>query len=983
MRIRRLRLAGFGPYRGEQVVDFDRFDEEGLFLITGKTGAGKSSILDAICFALYNTIPRFEGRESKPRSHHCSPDDPSFVELDFDVHGETYRVWRTPEYQRPAKRGGGLTTAKSEARLFRLDGDEWVGVAARAVDVGTELTEILPIKADQFLQVILLAQNRFQRFLLAKTDERRALLRALFGTERFERLESALHERRRALDAQVADARSRLQHLATVVAQQAGVEERVEPDLAWFTSTRQGLADELFQADVAARAATSRSEAAELELARVTALAERQERRDRARGKLEDLLSRQADVDDAAARVTAARRAAVVWPLLTGCRTADADAVASAERAARLTAAWRATETTDVADLDSFVEEQSARLGVLRAALADEERLPALEREVTAAAAAIEQHDGAAVSIRTALDEVPQRFAELDEESTPLAELAATLADRKRDVRQLDEVLAEARRAEKLQGELDLARRALLDASATNAAAAAAYDALLRRRIDHMAFELAEQLTPGEPCVVCGGTEHPAPAATDSPLVAPEDLDAADAAASGARAALDRAQDSLRGLEAEVAAATARTEGRTVGALTDECAAAADRCAAARAAAERLAELQTQRAQLETELADLRERSERLAAERAELVQQQSDAVAAHTAVAARVAEMRGDAVSVARCVGDAETSLAAARDLVEARRVAEERAAAATTARASLDEALEEQGFAGADALVAAHLTATEVDRLSRTVDAHREELAAVRAQLDEAQLAELPDDPVDPAPARDAAAVARAERDEVLAARAALNTRLEFVGGKVIEVEDLLARSERMLEEHARVSALAAVVRGDEPNTRRMRLETFVLAGRLESIIAAANRRLHTMTSERYELKLDDEKQFRNAETGLGIGVLDSHTGLVRQPASLSGGEMFLASLSLALGLAEVVSEQAGGIRLDTLFVDEGFGSLDGETLEVAMHALDALRAGGRTVGVISHVESMKERIPAKLHIRVAPSGESEILTKETVGG
>jgi exonuclease SbcC len=169
---------------------------------------------------------------------------------------------------------------------------------------------------------------------------------------------------------------------------------------------------------------------------------------------------------------------------------------------------------------------------------------------------------------------------------------------------------------------------------------------------------------------------------------------------------------------------------------------------------------------------------------------------------------------------------------------------------------------------------------------------------------------------------------------------------------------------------------VHGDEPNTRRMRLETYVLAAQLEQIIAAANLRLARMTAGRYALDLDDERQHRNVETGLGIGVRDAHTGLVRQAASLSGGEMFLASLALALGLAEVVSAQAGGIRLDTLFVDEGFGSLDAETLDTAMAAIDDLRTGGRTIGLISHVESMQERIPAKLAVEVLPTGDSRVV-------
>ncbi|MDQ1662730.1 MAG: repair protein SbcC/Rad50, partial [Blastococcus sp.] len=190
------------------------------------------------------------------------------------------------------------------------------------------------------------------------------------------------------------------------------------------------------------------------------------------------------------------------------------------------------------------------------------------------------------------------------------------------------------------------------------------------------------------------------------------------------------------------------------------------------------------------------------------------------------------------------------------------------------------------------------------------------------------------------------------------------------------LLRKASARRDEYRQLRDLAATVHGDEPNTRRMRLETYVLAAQLEQILAAANQRLARMTSGRYALELDDERQHRNVETGLGIAVRDAHTGQVRQAASLSGGEMFLASLALALGLAEVVSAESGGVTLDTLFVDEGFGSLDGETLDVAMAALDDLRAGGRTIGLISHVESMQDRIAAKLQVEVLPTGDSRVL-------
>ena len=257
----------------------------------------------------------------------------------------------------------------------------------------------------------------------------------------------------------------------------------------------------------------------------------------------------------------------------------------------------------------------------------------------------------------------------------------------------------------------------------------------------------------------------------------------------------------------------------------------------------------------------------------------------------------------------------------------------------------------------------------------AHEQGVAAAREVLAEPALAALAEERIDPQPERDARDAAAAAFEAALAASGAR------AAGRARSAPPPPPRSRCSTRpprrgSYRQVRDLAATVHGDEPNTRRMRLETYVLAAQLEQIIAAANLRLERMTAGRYALDLDDERQHRNVETGLGIGVRDAHTGLVRQAASLSGGEMFLASLALALGLAEVVSAQAGGIRLDTLFVDEGFGSLDAETLDTAMAALDDLRTGGRTIGLISHVESMQERIPARLAVEVLASGDSRVV-------
>ncbi|WP_394289421.1 SbcC/MukB-like Walker B domain-containing protein, partial [Microbacterium sp.] len=224
-------------------------------------------------------------------------------------------------------------------------------------------------------------------------------------------------------------------------------------------------------------------------------------------------------------------------------------------------------------------------------------------------------------------------------------------------------------------------------------------------------------------------------------------------------------------------------------------------------------------------------------------------------------------------------------------------------------------------------------------------------------------------------ALAAAEAARDAAIAAAADAVTAASALRDLAVRIDAATAAIAGATEEAAVVTRLADTVAGRAPNTYKMDLETFVLAAELEEIVAAANLRLAEMSSGRYTLHHTDARQARNAASGLGIEVRDAHTGRLRPPQSLSGGETFLASLALALGLAEVVTSRAGGIRLDTLFIDEGFGSLDPETLELAMRTLDELRAGGRIVGLISHVEAMKDQIPAQLVVTATPEGPSVI--------
>lgn len=1002
MKLHRLELEGFGPFRERQTVDFDAFADDGIFLIAGRTGAGKSSILDGVCFALYGGVPRYETPDKRLRSDHCAPEDPTEVVLEFSTAGRRWRVTRSPQYDRPKKNGSGLTPQAPQALLEVRDGDTWTGVAARPRDVGEKLDEVLGLSQQQFLQVILLAQNRFARFLLATNDERQGLLRTLFGTRTYEQYAEILDDMRkeaaRGVESDLERVRMLLDDAERVVAEHGLAADGALADgsagagspgdgAAPGTATRldavvRAAERAAYRADTAAEALGRAESALDAALAterEATARAEAQAARAALREKLAAL---EAEADDIAALrvlLDAAREAAEVRDLVDAAERAAEAAAEAREAAETARAAWRAAgETAATAEALAARDEE---LAAVRAACADglaaERELADAERDAAAALAAATDADDAVTALDAQRAAVPDALAALDARLADAAASAARLdAARERlvDARTRRDAAVEA---ERLAVDVAARERDALAASVALSEASAAHTRLLQRRLSAAAADLAGHLADGEACPVCGSVEHPHPAAPSGEPVTDRDLDAAAEAKDAAWEADRSAAEALSRVRADHAAAVARAHG----AEPDAAAAAVhDADAAVRAAetaAAQVDQLRAERAALAEADALAAEGRDALVAEAA--AHRQDAALAAQRAEAlrARVATARGAAASIRDRDDDARRRralLAALRDAVADAAVREQLAADAAAER---DARLAASPFADAAAVRAAW-RAPELRRADEErVAAHDAALRACREQLLELELAlaDVADEPIDLEPVREAV---RGARDAVTAA-AADRTRAEAAVARLrdlAERTDAVHRAIAAATERAEVVArLANTVAGRAPNTHRMTLETFVLAAELEEIVAAANVRLDEMSTGRYRLRHSDALAARGAASGLGLEVVDAFTGQARPPQSLSGGETFLASLALALGLAEVVTARAGGIRLDTLFIDEGFGSLDEETLELAMRALDELRAGGRTVGVISHVAAMKEQIPAQLVVTAGDHGPSVI--------
>ena len=1007
MRIHRMRLEGLGPYAQAQDVDFDRLNAAGLFLLDGPTGAGKSTVLAALCFALYGTVPGGRSAESLVTTLREPGAVIPEVQVEFTVQGRRFEVVRSPKHERPRRRrsaaGGATVTTQATVSLReRVDG-EWTAPLTRADEVGQQIAAVLHLDAEQFMQVVLLPQGQFAQFLTAKSDERRVLLRRLFGTQRFDGVEEHLRVETARLDTAVAVdadvARTARAQLAEALHEALGPDWHApepSPDtddrLLALAAERAGRAHEDARADLAtARAAEQRARvtARELEtrgrdLAAAEAWASRRRDHD-AEAETAAARRRAVDAHERAGRVlAAAQRASAAADAAGTASEAVTEALAHVEdepTAAAWLAAARADGAADApASRQALGEAERAAEAVARA-VRDRDRMRELEQEAAAAAerrAEIDRDRAALVESR------PEREAAVAAHRAAVERGTERLGAREAVDRAVSEAAARRTAAEAAAAravEAETAARAHREAQERRREAAERHVGLLRARYEQAASELAERLVPGEPCAVCGSPEHPAPAATADTTVTEADVRDAEQARTAADRAATDAETALRAAEQ-----TLRTAREAAAGLAPEAAREAlERAEAERAALDQAAkDLAADRRRLtaaEKTLAGADETAAALAAEDGRLAE-----AAAHRA--ARLTELR-DAVEAAR--GDAETLDARRDQVTAARRVLAALAAAQdedARARAVADEtgqaltaALAEQRFDDVDAARAARLEETEAAARTAAV----QEWHAERARLAELEASEpvrrgraLAEAGVEPPTEEQtrAAAEALAAAEAASSSRATAVGRLDSLVATVrrqsAALTEVLERSAGLIAEHTRVRGLLDLVRGGGENLLKMPLTSYVLAGRLEEVAAAATERLLAMTDQRYSIEYSDAVGGRGNK-GLELVIRDHYVDETRHPATLSGGETFMASLALALGLADTVQAEAGGIELDTLFVDEGFGSLDADTLDDVLDVVDTLRTGGRTVGLVSHVERMRQEIGVRLEVRKDRRGSS----------
>lgn len=1079
-----LEFEAFMAYPKRQEINFDTLNSAGVFLLNGPTGAGKTTILDAICYALYGETSSDRESAKLHSTYAAHSGTKPRVLLDVTLHGKRLRIDRTPAYNKPITRGarkGQMREESAKATLAELapgadpsDEKAWTPISSSVAEVNRTIAERTHLTKEQFLKVVLLPQGQFAQFLKSKPKERKELLKKMFPVEHYEQLFAALTEEAKTAQQEVAqDENTQRGYLERARAEMLALQallDAADPDAEEAAEAGEETSENLTTENVTAENVTAETldawVAGGVERARKTSVREKQEQQrltneaDRNTRLLAERAQLQADwreyeqlcerrtrlterADEHKAQreeLVQARAAAPLHAQYTqvhtesqalAARQQEQTACASAldETGHTLLAALRdeetsadvtfPEETTFAALPDLEPAEQEAQLEALLDTLRVLQKKDAqLTDEEAAAAALLKQANALELDksraektlsdLTAAAEQLAEELADYstaDEERTLAAHLV-TEAQQKHDAAQQMRQKLDAASAAVAEAEKQSKRTATAEQKAQEKWQASAQQALVATeefknlqvlRLAQASSLLARELKDGEPCAVCGSVEHPAPAqiAEGEQLVERADLDVAkereDKAHKQARThelAKDRATKAHQ--EASEALAAARTQYETL--------AAQGECDVEQSAAQ-LQQAQTRLAQAQSRVTardGVLVKVERVQAERqkAQEALRTIEGAAVEAQTRHRDAAARCEAAAAQLAPARAAVGFAQRVEAVEGYRAAHQRLARAVLllgqarerhalAAAAAQRLLAESSFESAELVHAAVRTPERVDALEQAVAAYeleyarllegfgREAIVAVAARVAAGEQA--PDD-------------LQGVRERVEQLRAAAH-RLTLREG---ERESVLRSLQALRGEYAAFRAqtaqrydraqmlanLAAAARGDTLGgyEHQVDLVSYVLGAEFERILQSASLHLDRMSEGRYGMVFSDHRaKGSRSGGGLNLEITDTWTGEPREASSLSGGESFLASLSLALGLAEVVQANNGGIELDTLFIDEGFGTLDAETLDMVMGTIESLRDSGRTIGLISHVEEMKNRIPAQIVVEKGQNGSS----------
>lgn len=917
MRPLKLIISAFGPYADKTVLNLEDLGSGGLYLITGDTGAGKTTIFDAITFALYGDPSGSNRTTAMLRSKYASPDVPTFVDLTFSYRDKVYRVVRNPEYDRPKLHGEGTTTEKANAELSYPDGKPLSGTK----EVDRAIIEIMGIDRTQFTQIAMIAQGDFLKLLLASTDERKKIFQKIFRTQGYFELQEMLKSESGKLLREHENLILGIKQYVDGIAcgREDGLWQSVEDAKAGKCSVEETLEllKKLIEKDKESeRVANEEADAVAKLLEAISVFLDNEEKRQKLKSAL------QKDVDELC----------LAEERLTGLNAVLDD---------------RREKSKEKEELG----EKISVIGSLLEDYAERDAKTALEVELDRKTA----RDKVSLEKKKAEKEaLVSRCNELKEERRGLEATEVTKAKAEAEKNELElkkstcqAIVTELKELTELEERLRIEQSEYLRLYEKAEEKRGCYEKLFKAYLDGQAGIIAETLTDGDPCPVCGATSHPSPASRSDNAPTKEELDLSKKDAdetmeitidANGRVAKTRGQtdEKRKTLEIELLEKLGISELDGAREKVDLVLLELERS------------ISTVRSQIQKAIDGIKRRgeidkalegSEKAISDAEEYIRVTAEAITSDTATLRALRE-RIAALSGKLTYESAARALEA-KEQYERKRVA-------------LDKALQ-------DAVAA--------------VDGQRNKIAELQGRISQAKSQLEGTEDVDTESKKQ-------EYQELQLRRNALNERCKMLHasrmGNEERYDKITKRSEelRRLEERMRwVDALTKTANGNISGQSKLMLETYIQMTYFDRIIARANTSLLIMTGQQYELKRSEKAENKRSQSGLELDVIDHYNGTERSVKSLSGGESFKASLSLALGMSEEIQASAGGIKLDSMFVDEGFGSLDDESLQQAIKALKSLGDSDKLVGIISHVRELKEEIDKQIVVTKNRDGGSSV--------
>jgi exonuclease SbcC len=918
MRPLKLTIAGFGPYAGQQTLDFAALGTGGLYLITGDTGAGKTTIFDAITFALFGEASGDSREPAMLRSKYAKAEDPTYVELTFAYGGKEYTVKRNPEYERAKKSGSGTTTQKADAQLTYPDGR----VVTKVKDVDLSIRQIIGLTREQFAQVSMISQGEFRKLLQADTKERQKIFRDIFGTGLYVKLQDRLKEQAKELYIQ---------------------RDRAALSIKQYI---EGIAcdeDSVHVIDV------RKAKEGRLPTAEVCLLIERLLLEDRtAQRNLEvEWQSVEKRADDVTAQLTQAQAYQTAKAALSKEQSAEQDGISALELAqADLTAAQATVpeqerlskQITEIElSIPSYTELETT-VAAMTTAETD------LEKAERAHKDALERKDILSSEI-TALKAEQKALEQAGAEKEKLTAKLQQLIDSKEAFQSL---IADLASLEEQRNILEEKQNAYLEATAKSEQLLHDYEAKNKAFLDEQAGIIASHLVPGTPCPVCGSLEHPQLAVLSEN--APTEADV-----KKARKEYEKAQKAT-----EKASADASKQKGIVSSSEESVCKQLDKLLPGIALADALDVAKTEEASMAEHICEVDEQlviAEHKISRKTVLDTQIPEKEAALTDAESVVTNSNEKIATLRVTVAELSKQI----DTFKSKLPYEDKAAAEQEKK-SLETQLK--------ALQAALSQARE------HFSGCKEKLTGIQAAIAQLrkQLVDGVEIETDALEAEKAELVA--QKNAVTAKQKVLHARITANASAITHISEKSAEMDKLEKQYTWMKALSDTANGSLAGKNKIMLETYIQTTYFDRILERANIRLSKMSGGQYDLKRRTDAS-NQGKTGLELDIIDHINTTERSVNTLSGGEAFLASLALALGLSDEV-QMSTGIHLDTLFVDEGFGSLDSEALSKAYSTLAGLTDGKRLVGIISHVSELKERIDKQIVVTKDRSGGSEAEVK-----